>query len=294
MRFSGPVVCGVDFSDHSRRALTLASSVARRLKQPLAVVTAIDPLLSQAGGFQSGGKHFLDHAQHDLEEFVISTLGEAATIGSDVTLHAVVGQPAESLLAHATSAGGSMIVIGTEGLGRAQRLLFGSTTLRLMRATAHPILAVAPVTADDDSKSRDPVPAIGKILCGVDFSAASVAAARAAHALGRALGVPTTLMHALVLVALPSAWDAMLQPREEELLTEARTKLNALANELGDPVARTEARTGRPEDVIAAAAAGGDALVVLGLGDAGGHRPGSTAIRIIADAHLAVLTVPAT
>jgi nucleotide-binding universal stress UspA family protein len=293
MRFSGPVVCGVDFSDHSRRALVIAQTVAQRLNQPLAVVTAIDPLLSRAAGFQTGGRRFLDHAQHDLQEFVVTTLGTDAKTGREVTAHAVVGEPAESLLEHASSAGASMIVVGTEGLGRAQRLLFGSTTLRLMRATAHPILAVAPVAADAGSSASEAPVAIGKILCGVDFSAASVAAARAAHALGRALGVPTTLVHAQVLVALPTSWDAILQPREEDLLSESRAKLTELGSQLGDPAPRIEVQTGRPEDVIAAHAAGNDALVVLGLGDASGHRPGSTAIRIIANAHLAVLAVPA-
>jgi nucleotide-binding universal stress UspA family protein len=86
----------------------------------------------------------------------------------------------------------------------------------------------------------------------------------------------------------------MLEPREEELLKEARTKLSELVGQLGDPAPQIEVRTGRPEDVIAARAKDNDALVVLGLGDAAGHRPGSTAIRIIANAHLAVLTVPLT
>ena len=289
MRFAAPPVCGVDFSDHSRRALVLAHSVARRLQQPLAVVTAIDPLLARAAGFQTGDRKFLDHAQHDLQEFVDTALGDQAATTTDVTLHPVVGEPAESLLEQARRLGASMIVVGTEGLGRAQRLLFGSTTLRLMRATAVPILAVAPVTADE----AHAVPAIGKILCGVDFSEASAAAAQAAQALGRAIGVPVTLLHALPLVAVPTAWDVMLQRPVEDLLGDARAKLTELARSLGDPAPGIEVKTGRPEDVVAALASGHDALVVLGLGDAAGHRPGSTAIRIIANARLAVLAVPA-
>ena len=40
---SGPIVCGVDFSEASRHALRHASAFAARFSQPLIVVSVIDP-----------------------------------------------------------------------------------------------------------------------------------------------------------------------------------------------------------------------------------------------------------
>jgi len=292
--FAGPLVCGIDFSEPSRRALAAAASFAGHLQQPLVAVTAIDPLLSQAGRFTSGATQFLEHAEHDLRDFVGGTLGHNAGPRTPVTCRAVVGDPAPVLLRVATEINASMIVAGRHGLGRAHRLIFGSTTLRLMRASTQPILAVPmPAGTSADGSAERPFAKITRIVCGLDFGAASLAAARAAHALGRQLSAPVVLVHAVTLVALPSAWDAMLRPPEEELVVDARDRMKAIVDELGAPAPAQVTRTGRAEDVIAAETSDPGALIVLGLGDATGHRPGTTALRVVAATHAPVLTVPA-
>ena len=43
---TGPVVCGVDFSEDSRRALRWADLMARKLAQPLIVIHAVEPDLT--------------------------------------------------------------------------------------------------------------------------------------------------------------------------------------------------------------------------------------------------------
>ena len=113
------------------------------------------------------------------------------------------------------------------------------------------------------------------------------------QALGQTLKAPVVLVHAVTLVALPTAWDAMLRPPEEELLEDARERLKKMVDELGPPTPATVTRTGRAEDVIAVEASDPGALIVLGLGDATGHRPGTTALRVVAATHAPVLTVPA-
>ncbi len=289
--FGGPVVCGVDFSAGSRRALILAHRLARRLGQPLAVVSAIDVLLAEAATVQMGAGTFADRVRRDLDDFIRTAVGPARAGAPVISTHTPVGAPAKELLAAAAEAQASVIVLGTEGLGRARRFMLGSTTLRVMRAAERPVLAVPPLAdgADDATAGRD----FTQILCGVDFGEASIAAAGAAVALGRALDVPVQLLNAVVGLTIPSMWDVMLGPSDEARAASAREGLRALAATLGTPAPAVAAAIGDADEVFGREVVrGGSALVVLGLGDAAGHRPGSTALRVMAETHVPVLVVP--
>ena len=119
-----------------------------------------------------------------------------------------------------------------------------------------------------------------------------MAAARAAHALGQALSVPVEIVHAVEMTARPAVWDAMLSPPEEEQIAAATSALDAVVSVARHAAGAKAAHLGRPEDVLTAAAAAQPSLIVLGLGDATGHRPGTTAMRVIAGSRVPVLTVP--
>ena len=286
---SGPVVCGVDFSEASRHALRYADALAVRLGQPLLVVSAIDPLIAEAAAARMGPGTFTERAERDLNAFVKNALGARPSGAPAITVRTATGSPAAELIDAARTARASLIVVGTEGLGRARRFVFGSTTLRTMRGSDRPVLAVPPPrqgAATDD--------AIQRILCGIDFSEPSKAAAAEAVALGRLLNVPVTLVHAVPRLTLPSIWDLMVAPTDDEREATATTSLKQLAATL-TPRPNIVAAVGEPHELIAQeAAAGKGSLLVLGLGDLSGHRPGSTAMRIMGDTHLPVLGVPGT
>jgi len=289
---AGPVLCGVDFSDPSRRALRCARDLASRLGQSLIVVSTVDPLLAEAANVRMGPAPFTDRVRRDLEAFVQETLGPQQTGGPTVSFRTPIGHAAKELLAAAKASGASVTVLGTEGLGRARRLVLGSTTLRVMRGTDRPVLAVPPPR----DRTASPSPAAGvitRILCGVDFSDPSRTAAAAAVALARRLNVPVTLVHAAARLTLPSIWDVMVAPTDDEREAQGRTNLEALAATLGPPKPAVHAAVGEPDEIIGEQAAAGEGvLIVLGLGDLSGHRPGSTAMRIMAETHVPVLAVP--
>ena len=140
----------------------------------------------------------------------------------------------------------ALIVVGTRGLGRAERIIFGSTTLRLMRTTTWPVLAVPHAPADHGHGPAAAPLAIDRLICGVDFSTASKAAARAAHTLGQALSVPVEIVHAVQMTARPAVCESILSPPEQEQIAAASSALDAVISSLGSPPALKAVRLGRP------------------------------------------------
>ena len=59
-----------------------------------------------------------------------------------IAIAVTVGDPAEQILQQAVECGSDLIVLGTQGLEGAKRLVFGSTTEGVLRASRVPVLAV--------------------------------------------------------------------------------------------------------------------------------------------------------
>lgn len=281
--FAAPVICGVDFSQDSARALAFARSFSVRLGCPLTAVAAAEPLLAEAADAKYGEGQFLEQAQEDLRAFT-------DPIAPDATLLVEVGEASRVLLAAAVAAHAGLVVVGTRGLGRTARALLGSTTLRLMRSTDRPVLAIPPAE-HEDTPALD-ASETNRVVCGVDFSDASLVAARAAVALGEALSVPVTLLHAVPRVLVPAAWATLLAEAEAAREHDAQVRLQELAAGFTPPP-DARARTGPAAEILAEeAGAEAHALVVMGIRGAGRHRPGSTALRVLTTARVPVLAVP--
>ena len=135
------------------------------------------------------------------------------------------------------------------------------------------------------------IPVQHRIALVLAFPTRGKAAAREAVELGRRLNVPVTLLHAVGRITMPSAWDVMMAPTDAEREAQAKTNIQKLAASLGPPEPRTVAVIAEPGELMAQEAGSGT-LVVLGLGDLSGNRPGSTAMRIMAETHLPVLAIP--
>jgi nucleotide-binding universal stress UspA family protein len=275
---TGPVVCGVDFSDHSMRSLAWARFLATTLDQPLIIVHAIEPLLAEAASLTYGADTLQTSLTADLE-----ALADGATV--DVA----TGQPARVLAGAALAANASAVVVGTQGLGRAARMWFGSTTMRLLRESTIPILAV-PARAQAE-------PSCAGIVLGTDFSPASTAAREVALSLGARARVPITCVHVVPAVPPHARWNDVVAGAADSVLRAARTRLEEEESAAAIPASAqwtATVRTGEPAEVLIDAAAGGSTLVVVGLGGASvAQRPGTTAYRVVSEADGPVLAVPA-
>jgi len=281
MHMTGPIVCGVDFSEDSRRALRWADLMARRLAQPLIVIHAVEPLLASAARMQYGENAVEATLLPELKQFVSETIGDQ----SSARLQFGVGEPAGIIRGTALSANAGVIVLGTQGLGQAGRFWFGSTTTRVLRETTKPVLAVPPRAA----ARSDAAPRFDEIIVGTDFGGASTAAMAAADELGKLFGVPVSVLHAVPEVAAPERWGQAVAKAVETGLRDARAQMGATV-----PADWTsDVRTGSAAGVLVEAATGRHALIVVGLsGGTSDHRPGTTAYRVLWDADAPVLAVP--
>ncbi|MBM3751360.1 MAG: universal stress protein [Acidimicrobiia bacterium] len=272
----GPVVCGIDFSAQSRRALAWARLLADRLEQPLVVVHAVEPVLADAARLTYGPDALQASIDPELKTFA----------GSAAAFHIGVGDPASVINGAALARNASMVVVGTQGHGRAARVWFGSTTMRLLRETTIPVLCVPPTTTD--------VPEVAALVVGTDFSDASSGALETAVALGSRCGVPVTCLHVVPTVSAYSRWNDLVKGAEDAAVRSARRRMaDATAALTAVDAVTTDVRTGDAAEVLLDAARQRGTLIVVGLGGANtDQRPGTTAYRLASGAETPVLGVP--
>lgn len=283
---AGPLVCGVDFSPESRRALLYSSALAARLGCGLHVVSAIEPLLTEAARMRHQLPAFIEQVARDLREFAAPLPLPPDRLSYDAS----AGEPAPVVLAAAKQAHARMIVVGTRGWGQTARLVLGSTTLRLLRTTTTPVL-VTDWDATFDMPEAAARGAISRIVCGVDFSDGSRAAADAAARLAADLTAGLTLVHAVPHARIPLGWDGLVGDVEADWIAGATTQLEDLARTLAPP-ATIRVVVGSPADVLAGDVADDpQAIVAVGLRGIAHHRPGSTALRVVSMTKVPVLAV---
>jgi nucleotide-binding universal stress UspA family protein len=289
----GPILCGVDFSDQSRRALILAAALASRLDVPLRVATVIDPLLAEAARMEYGPGRLVADTQRDLDAFVQTVVPSGSNLAKSLATRTEVGEPSPMLLEIAANEHVSIVVVGTEGVGWMKRMWFGSTTMRLLRAAAVPILAVPARESPATGPAAQMDLGFDRLLCGVDFSSASAAAAHLAATLSSRLSVPMILLHIETPTPVKDTWKGIAASVLEQGVEKARRHLETLASELAVRPSAAAVRTGEPAEVLVEQAkTGGRALIVLGLGSSTHARPGATAALVLSHATSPVLAVP--
>jgi len=137
------ILCPVDFSKDSERALACALSLARATGGHLTLVTVVDPLLN-AGAEAAGAAETL-HQQTQQE--LRSLLERSAAAGPLPGVPAVavrIGNAAREILTQAEECNADVVVMGMRGLGGAQKFLLGSTSQHVLERSAIPVLVVPP------------------------------------------------------------------------------------------------------------------------------------------------------
>ncbi|HLW96708.1 MAG TPA: universal stress protein [Solirubrobacteraceae bacterium] len=114
------IVVGTDGSETAKRAVAEAARLAKALDADLHVVSAYEPL---RGARSAGGEEI-----GPLPDAIVdSTLAQAAAVVRltevSVQTHAVRKDPADALIDVAGEVGATMIIVGTQGMHGAKRML---------------------------------------------------------------------------------------------------------------------------------------------------------------------------
>jgi nucleotide-binding universal stress UspA family protein len=207
------VLAVVSFADTCRVALILAARLARHCGADLHVLYVEDPLLDAAA--HRAGIDLAARTQRELLRFIADAW--PAVLCAPET-HVMAGAAVDVILDVAHRQRVDLIVVDSARMSTAERLLFGSTTDRLMRR-ADVSLLVAPADWTPPQPDAFDLSDLGPLVAVVDASDQSpVAATEAAAELASVLGTSVEVVRVV---------------REEDVLGAVKNRLAETAGDAG-------------------------------------------------------------
>ena len=187
------IICPVDFSDFSRRALAHAVAMARRYEGRVTLLHVMPELASIITFPLSLDAPLLDSATRgglceELREFAGQALEQAPM---DVVV--VEGDPARQIVEQARERNADLVVLGTHGRSGFERWALGSVTEKVLRRAHCPVLTVPPAAGPMEAGGAR----FRRILCAVDFAPRSLHAVKHALSLAEESKARLTLLHVL-------------------------------------------------------------------------------------------------
>jgi nucleotide-binding universal stress UspA family protein len=150
---NGSIVCGVDGSPDSHRALGVAAQFARRLDaklivanvvayvpDPVVPTNAYAPMARWAGYGPPMTERRTDADMEASEALLEHMVAEVAVDGAEV--RTMLGIPAERLAELADDEGADLIVVGSRGRGALKAAFLGSVSNSLIGIARCPVLVV--------------------------------------------------------------------------------------------------------------------------------------------------------
>ena len=262
------VLCPVDFSEPSRRALHHAVAVAGRYDCELHVLHVIQDVMPAAIAWHAHpSPRSLTEVRHltwnVFDEFVAPT--QARPVMTQMVRE---GRPYCEIVDYAAEVRADLIVMATHGATGLDRVILGSTTERVLRTAGCPVMTIP--SRGDEPGSADRA-RFTHVLCAVDFAPMSLHALDYGLSLAKEDRLRTTVLHVIELPMDEESFGQGSLPLSRFIEHERHQALERLAHAIG-PDARAwcqpveTVRTGRPASVILNVAdRGGVDLIVMGV-----------------------------
>jgi nucleotide-binding universal stress UspA family protein len=234
------ILCPIDCSDYSRRALDHAIAIARWYESTVTVLQVFSP--APVAAFGPGPVVFepIVLTAVDRDQLLADTKAFAETESAPgITIEAVVreGNTAAEILEQAASMKADLLVIGTHGRSGFERLVLGSVAEKVLRKASCPVMTVP--RGLPDAVPAGPV-IYKRILCPVDFSESSLQALNYAISMAQEADGQLTVLHVVA--------------HEFENATDITSTLSDAGITLGSFVKqREEALRQRLQEVVASA-----------------------------------------
>lgn len=287
------ILCPIDFSPQSRKALHYATAVARRVGGRLTVMFVNDPLLlAAAHAAYRGRRRFVDRTNAELARFV-----KQATHVEDgqepIEIATSVGNPAEEILRQAKRLRSDLVVMGSHGLSGIRKAFFGSTTEQVLRSARVPVLAIPSSIRSGKAFNI----AFTRVIAPIDLTGEWQSDAIRAATIAGEFDARLLLVHVLTPVPAPPWLRSAGQASERRRVDKATQALERVRTKLfaDVPSMSTVVAVGNPAHEIARLAGRSESLVVMSLrGTAGvwGLRRGSVAYHVLTHSSTPVLALP--
>jgi nucleotide-binding universal stress UspA family protein len=243
------VLCAIDFSEPSRRALRRAAAITTRTRGRLVVLFVNDPLLVAAAAAVRPRLDLGVQSAKELDRFARTTLGRTAAVR--VECRVATGEPAKQILSAARRLRADLIVVGSQGLTGIALLAFGSTTTAVLKRSPVPVLVVPP---NDGAARRPRSWSRGPLVAPVTLDRRTASEIDAASLVAAWFGWSLLLVHALKAPVAPAWLRRRLGDHSVRQLTPMRRRLAALAASRARVQARVQVLEGLPADAIAVVA----------------------------------------
>jgi len=138
------IVCPVDFSSSSLRALDYALDLAGQADGCVTILHALDymdaeePCEHVDAAVRQGRQHIID----DARERVHAVAAQRDATWCRIEEQVVIGRAYRAMLGYATTHRADLIVMGAQGRGGLDLMLYGSNTHHVVRGAACPVLTL--------------------------------------------------------------------------------------------------------------------------------------------------------
>lgn len=292
------ILCPVDFSESSDRALAYALTLAKRHEAEVAVMHVLPTVLADPDVYPYLTEPVL--ASADARERAYKQLGDfvhrarAMEVGAEVILED--GDVVEEVLRKSKKLDAELVVMGTHGRRGFRRLILGSVTERILRQSEAPVLSISPSAPQPQPGER----LFRRILCPVDFSPTSIEGLELALHL-RQEEAELVVLHVVEFYLSPALGEAVafdVGGLKERHRIEGESKLEALVPENARAHTRLETvvlESRSPyHEILRVAERDRSELIVIGVSGRGSADLaffGSTTNHVVRAAGCPVLTV---
>lgn len=141
------ILCPVDFSPSSERALDFAVDLAKALGAELDLLHVYQlPVYALPDGAMMAGPEFTTRVTTESQR-ALTELCESRASGVITKTHLIEGIPYREIVRMGEDLGAGLIVVGTHGRTGLRHLLLGSVAERVVRSAKVPVITV-PIPAE--------------------------------------------------------------------------------------------------------------------------------------------------